>query len=222
MKLAFRVASIALCLAACRPRPLTSEDAGGVGTVGGVDASGEDASGGDAGVRDAGRDWVAIDTAAFLACASDEDCVATWNPQPVASVADCYCRTCAWLPLNAMTDATFAAQWQQSCAGSWLASAACPVLPCFAPPKIACVAGLCTAGSWVVPSVCPAAPTGGCPDAVACGGHCCAPGEWCDDLIGCRCGSNLACPVGQTCGQTFTSNAGRGFCGDVCCFDCAP
>src|SRR5439155_19037952 len=105
---------------------------------------------------------------------------------------------------------------------AWVTTAACPRLPCFAPPKVACVAGVCTQGSWIEPSVCPADSAGGCPGAVACAGHCCAPGEWCDDLIGCRCGYNLACPIGQTCGQTFASNVGRGACGDVCCSDCAP
>lgn len=237
MKVFVPLAAFALCLAACRARPLTSNDAGGAGTIMGVDAGGGDAFQAadtsqtndaprvDDAARggDARRDLIALDTAEFLSCASDDDCVTTWYPQPVTSAADCYCRACAWAPVNRTTDATFSAAWMQYCA-DWLTSPDCSIHPCPAAPTTACVSGVCLAGTGIVPSACPADPNSGCQNAIACGGRCCAPGEWCDDTIGCRCGYHRSCALGQTCGHMFPSagNTGTGLCGDTCCFDCAP
>ena len=234
MAIATRFAAFVLLLgtgAACKGRPLVAGDAGGgTGTFTGADAGGaaDVAQAPDvaqtvdaATAADARRDWVAIDTAEYLACASDDDCVAAWYPQPVMSEADCYCRNCALVPLNKATDALFAAQWAQYCT-AWLANTTCAFFACPAPPLIRCVGGLCLAGSWVVPSTCQADQSSGCPNAIACRGGCCQPGEWCDDQIGCRCGYKGACPVGQTCGHMYAGSEGKGFCGDVCCFDCAP
>ena len=77
---------------------------------------------------DARRDLIALDAAEFLSCASDDDCVTTWYPQPVTSAADCYCRACAWAPVNRTTDATFSAAWMQYCA-DWLTSPDCSIPP---------------------------------------------------------------------------------------------
>jgi hypothetical protein len=236
MKLRIAVFAL-LCALACRARPLTS-DAGGSGTITGAGGAGPDTGGagtddgvagtdtnvaGDADFSgvDARRDPVAVDAAEYLACVSDGDCVATAYTQPVTSVADCYCVICTLLPVNQATHLNFAAQWTQHCAG-WQPPAGCPTIPCPARPAIKCVAGQCRAGSYIVPSACPVDPNSGCANAISCRGTCCQAGEWCDEEIGCRCGSRLACPVGQTCGHTYAGNDGRGFCGDTCCFDCRP
>jgi hypothetical protein len=157
-----------------------------------------------------------------LACASDSDCVATYFPQAVTSPADCYCQTCGFSPLNKTTDAAFAAQWQEHCAAIWLAPEVCLIHPCPVAPRVKCVSGLCATGSVIAPSVCPADPSSGCPNSIACGGTCCAPGEWCDEMIGCRCGHDLACPIGQTCGNGPPPGSAPRLCGSSCCFDCAP
>jgi hypothetical protein len=220
-QLSVRLAALTLCLAAaCTKRPL---EAGREAGSGGIDVMGTDAEIVDAGPdASAPRDALAPDLAEALACAANGDCVVTWFPQPVTSTDDCYCGFCAVLPLNKATDAAHAAQWEQYCR-AWVATANCPILPCFAPPKVACVAGLCRTGSFGVPTSCPTDPTGGCGNAVACAGACCAPGEWCDDAIGCRCGYNLGCPVGQTCGRPYTHpDSPTQPCGDTCCFDCSP
>jgi hypothetical protein len=227
MKAAFRIALPVLCLAAaCNRRPLASgADAGADGiTFTGPDAAGVDAPADAVGPADAGggRDVLAPDLAQALACASDSDCVATFFPKAVASPADCYCQNCGLWPLNKMSDAAFAAQWKQHCAPAWLANDVCPIHPCPAPPKIKCASGRCTAGSYVVPSLCPVDPNSGCPNAIACGGTCCAPGEWCDDAIGCRCSYDLACPIGQICGNGPPPGTVPGLCGRSCCFDCVP
>jgi hypothetical protein len=227
MKGVSRSTWFALLLAAgCTTRPLHSGRNDGTG---GINLTGTDAGGVDAAQasdapqgRDAQRERIALDAAEFLACASDDDCVVTWYPQPVMSVEDCYCGFCAVLPLNKTTDALFAAEWNQYCK-DWVKTANCPILPCFAPPKVRCVSGFCRAGMLGQPSICPIDTSGECANAVACAGICCAPGEWCDSAIGCRCGYGLACPVGQTCGRAYwPPSSPPDLCGDVCCFDCAP
>lgn len=215
-----------LAAAACSTRPLASGRDGGSG---GADVTGTDAptapdapQGTDAPTgADARRDVIERDLAEVLACAADGDCVASGYPQSVASIDDCYCAACALWPLNTKTNDANAASWQQYCQ-AWQASATCPLHSCPASPRVRCVAGLCKAGSYVVPQLCPVDPVGGCPEGVPCAGGCCKRGEWCDDQIGCRCASGLACLIGQACGNAPQASGTPGRCGNSCCFDCAP
>src|SRR5262245_31489473 len=215
-----------LLAAACTKRPL---DAGHNNGAGGTNLTGADGGAVDATpASDAGQgrdvlcERVAVVIAEYLECTADDDCVVTWHIRPVTSVADCYCFICGAFPVNKTTDDLFAAEWNQYCT-EWVKTANCPVIPCFAPPKVKCVSGLCRAGRLGQPSLCPVDTTGGCPNAAACAGACCAPGEWCDSEIGCRCGGGLACPAGQTCGRSYLPpSSPPDLCGDVCCFDCAP
>ena len=231
-----RFAALVLALgigSGCKTRPLVSDDAGGgTGTFTGADGGGaadtrategRGASADTASTTDARRDLVALDTAEYLACTTDDDCVASDYWQSVSSPTDCYCTNCSLTVVNKATDMNFAAQWAQHCT-AWTSPDVCRPISCPRSPVAACVGGFCRAGSYVIPTMCPLDPNSGCQNAIACHGLCCTPGEWCDDTIGCRCGYHRSCPLGQACGHMYPSagNTGIGLCGDTCCFDCVP
>jgi len=146
------------------------------------------------------------------ACSTDADCIVDVYDRPVASAADCYCPTCALVPLNKSTNMDYELQWIVYCR-DYSATAECLAIPCPAPPLVLCVSGLCQAVSRSLPSSCPVTASNGCPQGgAACGGGCCQPGEWCDDTAQiCRCGQGVGCNVGDYCAPT-----GDQTCGDSC------
>jgi hypothetical protein len=179
---------------------------GDEGATGGNDAA---AGGGGAGPLNAPPP----DSPEARACSTDADCIVDVYDRPVASTADCYCPTCALVPLNKSTNMAYELQWIVSCRDD-SSTAHCTALPCPAGPLALCVSGLCLGVSRFMPASCPA-PTGtGCPQGGAtCGNGCCGPGEWCDDTVQiCRCGQGIGCDAGDYCAPPDQTQT----CGDTC------
>lgn len=156
-----------------------------------------------------------LESAIDRTCSTPDDCVL---------VASLDCCGVVMLGVAAGSESTFAAA-----EAAYEACLACPPLGCnhadqaedgSTPGSGQSIVATCDGSrckSVVAAASC--APSGGCATGPSCGNACCGPGERCDNGT-CRCGSNPACGVGDTC--AVVGPAGGDTCGSFCCGASGP
>ena len=78
-------------------------------------------------------------------CNTDADCTVTALRKDIASAADCYCTFCPTTVVNVATAKKRSADYQAHCGHLTSDPAACPVVRCMQPPRVACQNNTCVA-----------------------------------------------------------------------------
>ncbi len=111
------------------------------GTASGGSATGGTASGGSA--SGGGGTASGGTTGDPLKCDADTDCVACAYPTAPQTAAECYCASCAGIPLSKTACASNHEAWTKTCGAT---PRPCPAIACIVPPIPKCKSHLCVAG----------------------------------------------------------------------------